>query len=335
MDLLNSHPPATWRSLRYVHTITLRYLRRQRIVVSDEEWVTWATMLNKPALPSTARTGMQPLRLAGFAQLPPRARVVLAKAFVEQRPIGVQQSSRVLKQLHWILQHAPADAIQSWETSHCLDLRAAALIATHQPHALMRLWKEELLSQPFNAVLTQGALALELGLHDVAEYFLSSSFPQQWEDQRYRIVQDFGILAVWVALLTNLPHKMPQWASTYMECEMQDSHLDAHQHAWNTNAFNENERLQLLADTSGPNCAEPLPWKWTTSLSIRTEWLANKIMNIMTIDRLRAVFDVVLPEHRSCLELIAGTLEEQQAAMVQFCAQSATPSGLAYPEILA
>ena len=139
MDLLNSHPPATWRSLRYVHTITLRYLRRQRIVVSDEEWVTWATMLNKPELPSTARTGMQPLRLAGFAQLPPRARVVLAKAFVEQRPIGVQQSSRVLKQLHWILQHAPADAIQSWETSHCLDLRAAALIATHQPHALMRL----------------------------------------------------------------------------------------------------------------------------------------------------------------------------------------------------
>ena len=135
MDLLNSHPPATWRSLRYVHTITLRYLRRQRIVVSDEEWVTWATMLNKPALPSTARTGMQPLRLAGFAQLPPRARVVLAKAFVEQRPIGVQQSSRVLKQLHWILQHAPADAIQSWDATKrtAMPADSAAALASSMP----------------------------------------------------------------------------------------------------------------------------------------------------------------------------------------------------------
>lgn len=339
MALLKRYPPSVWRSLRYIHTNTLRYIRQHRIAVSDNEWVAWATMLNTPTLPSSGRTGqpwekqsMLPMQIAGFCRLPPKARVILAQAFVEQRPIGMQQSERVFQQLRWLLHRIPHDAIRHWETSPCLDLRATALIATHQPHALVRLWEEELLSQPFNAVFVQGALALEFGLHEVADYFLNASFPQQWEDQRYRIVQDFGILSVWMALLSKLPEKMPQWPRTYIECEMQDTKDEAHQHAWNSSAFNEDERLQLLNETSGVYSAEPLPWKWVMPVSLRTAWLTKALPAITNVDRLRAVFNTVLPEQYQCLELISGTFEEQQTAMIQFCHQSEAPSPLVYPD---
>lgn len=299
------------------------------------EWLAFATMLRKPSLPSVYPIGAKaeanrlPIGLPGFSSLPHEAQTIFAQALVEQRPINIQQSERTYRLLRWLLTSLDHRTIATWQDSACLDLHALALIVQNKGSDLATLWRSEYLSQSFNSVVTQGALALEFGVPHVVAYFEETWFVT---DQRigHHFVADMGILSVYVKLLHALPFKPPAWPSVYMDAIAKDTDTDMHVRYWST--WNEHERLLLLQQGAKQKSYwDALPWEWSLPIPQRATWLVNALPDALNIERLRTLFAMVLPEHQAYLDLVTGDLHEQRHLLTTLCHSHQQPLALPYP----